>query len=80
MSTSPRSLITPTSNAVLERALHDKLQRRAETVGGLGELEPLAVRIGLIQNTLKPRFRSPQLVLFAGDHGLAVEEIGRAHV
>jgi len=73
MSTSTGSLITPTSNAVLERALHDKLQRRAETVGGLGELEPLAVRIGLIQNTLKPRFHDPQLVLFAGDHGLAVE-------
>ena len=73
MSTSPRSLIAPTSNAVLERALYDKLQRRAETIGGLGELEPLAVRIGLIQNTLKPRFHSPQLVLFAGDHGLAVE-------
>ncbi len=73
MSTSPRSLITPTSNALLERALRDKLQRRAETVGSLGELEPLAVRIGLIQNTLKPRFRAPQLVLFAGDHGLAVE-------
>ena len=73
MSTSTRSLITPTSNVLLERALHDKLSRRAETIGGLGELEPLAVRIGLIQNTLKPRFFEPQLVLFAGDHGLAVE-------
>ena len=73
MSPSTRSLITPTSNPLLERALRDKLQRRAETVGSLGELEPLAVRIGLIQNTLRPRFRQPQLVLFAGDHGLAVE-------
>jgi nicotinate-nucleotide--dimethylbenzimidazole phosphoribosyltransferase len=73
MSTATGSLISPTSNAVLERALHDKLQRRAETIGGLGELEPLAVRIGLIQNSLKPRFHAPQLVLFAGDHGLAVE-------
>lgn len=73
MSTSNRSLITPTSNALLERALRDKLQRRAETIGSLGELEPLAIRIGLIQNTLKPRFRDPQLVLFASDHGLAVE-------
>ncbi|MES2959953.1 MAG: nicotinate-nucleotide--dimethylbenzimidazole phosphoribosyltransferase [Pseudomonadota bacterium] len=73
MSPSTRSLITPTSNALLERALRDKLQRRAETIGSLGELEPLAVRIGLIQNTLKPRFREPQLVLFASDHGLAVE-------
>jgi nicotinate-nucleotide--dimethylbenzimidazole phosphoribosyltransferase len=67
------SLIAPTANPLMERALRDKLARRSETAGSLGELEPLAVRIGLIQNTLKPRFRDPQLVLFAADNGLAVE-------
>ena len=75
MPTAAPSLITPTANPLLERALRDKLQRRSETVGSLGELEPLAVRVGLIQNTLKPRFRDPQLVLFASDHGLAVESV-----
>jgi nicotinate-nucleotide--dimethylbenzimidazole phosphoribosyltransferase len=73
MQTNAPSLIAPTSNPMLERALRDKLQRRGETIGSLGELEPLAIRIGLIQNTLKPRFRDPQLVLFASDNGLAVE-------
>ena len=68
-----RSLISPTSNPLLEQALRKKLERRAETTGGLGELEPLAVRLGLIQNTLKPRFRTPQIVIFAADHGIAVE-------
>ena len=68
-----RSLITPTSNPLLEQALRKKLERRAETTGDLGELEPLAVRLGLIQNTLKPRFRTPQIAIFAADHGLAVE-------
>ena len=71
-----RSLITPTSNPLLEQALREKLQRRSETTGSLGELEPLAIRLGLIQNTLKPRFRSPQIVIFAADHGLAVDGIG----
>ena len=71
-----RSLIAPTSNSALEQALRDKLLRRSETTGGLGELEPLAVRLGLIQNTLKPRFRHPQIVLFAADHGMAVDGIG----
>jgi nicotinate-nucleotide--dimethylbenzimidazole phosphoribosyltransferase len=71
-----RSLITPTSNPLLEQALRKKLARRAETTGGLGELEALAVRLGLIQNTLKPRFRTPQIVIFASDHGLAVEGLG----
>lgn len=68
-----RSLISPTSNPALEQALREKLARRSETTGSLGELEPLAVRLGLIQNTLKPRFRSPQIALFASDHGLAVD-------
>ncbi len=70
-----RSLINPTTNALLEQALRDKLKRRAETTGKLGELEPLAVRLGLVQNTLKPRFHDPQLAVFASDHGLAVDGV-----
>lgn len=68
-----RSLIAPTNHPRLEEALRQKLHRRAETAGSLGELEPLAVRLGLIQNTLKPRLKSPQLLVFAGDHGIVVE-------
>lgn len=71
-----RSLISATSNPLLEQALRKKLERRAEITGGLGELESLAVRLGLVQNTLKPRFRSPQIAIFAADHGLAVEGLG----
>lgn len=67
------SLVTPTSNPMLESALREKLQRRAETTGSLGELEPLAIRLGLMQNTLKPRLREPHVVIFASDHGLAVD-------
>lgn len=70
-----RSLISPTSNPLLERALLGKLHKRSETAGSLGELEPLAVRLGLIQNTLKPRFNDPRLMVFASDHGLAVDGI-----
>jgi nicotinate-nucleotide--dimethylbenzimidazole phosphoribosyltransferase len=73
-----RSLITPTSNPLLERSLLEKLSRRAEAAGSLGELEPLAVRLGLMQNTLKPRFYEPQLVMFAADHGMAVDGIDTA--
>jgi len=68
-----RSLISPTTNPLLEKALRGKLARRSEAVGSLGELEPLAVRLGLMQNTLKPRFREPQVVIFAADHGLVVD-------
>ena len=68
-----RSLIAPSSNPALEAALGEKLRQRAETTGRLGELEPLAIRLGLMQNTLKPKFQDPQLVIFAADHGLAVD-------
>ena len=70
-----RSLISPTSNPALDAALREKLAKRSETTGSLGELEPLAVRLGLIQNTLKPRTRDPQIALFASDHGIAVDGI-----
>ena len=70
-----RSLIAPTSNPLLERALLEKLSRRAEVAGSLGKLEPLALRLGLMQNTLKPRLRDPQLLVFAADHGIAVDGI-----
>jgi nicotinate-nucleotide--dimethylbenzimidazole phosphoribosyltransferase len=69
-----RSLISPTVNPPLENALLDKLRQREIAAGGtLGELAPLAVRLGVMQGTLNPRFEAPQLVLFAADHGLAVE-------
>lgn len=68
-----RSLIAPSSNPLLERALREKFRRRSEMTGGLGELEPLAIRLGLMQNTLRPDFHDPQLVVFAADHGLAVD-------
>jgi len=72
------SLIAPTANPLLEQALLGKLQRRELNQGGLGELEPVAVRLGLLQHSLRPRFREPQLVIFAADHGLAVDGIHAA--
>ena len=72
------SLIAETSNPLLEQALLSKLAQRGDLGGQLGALEPVAVRLGLLQNSLKPRFRDPQLVLFAADHGLAVEGLPMA--
>lgn len=76
MANTYHNLISPTGNAELEVALREKLLLRSQTTGELGELEPLAVRLGLIQNTLKPRFTAPQVVVFAADHGIAVDGIG----
>jgi nicotinate-nucleotide--dimethylbenzimidazole phosphoribosyltransferase len=78
MTTSNRSLVTPTSNPQLEKALRAKLVQRHERGGSLGELEPLAIRLGLMQNSLRPRFHDPQLLIFAADHGLAVDGLSDA--
>ena len=66
-------LIPAAARPDLARALQETLAQRDPYHGSMGELEPLGVRIGLIQGTLRPRLRQPQLLVFAGDHGLAVD-------
>ena len=73
-----RSLIDATAHPVMERALLAKLDQRSDSAGGLGEMGPLAIRLGLIQRSLKPRLQDPQLLVVAGDHGLAVDGIAPA--
>lgn len=70
------SLISPTANPALEQGLRERMARHAAIAGGFGSLEGLAIRLGLIQGTLTPRFRDPILSLFAADHGLAVDGVG----
>ncbi len=71
-----RSLISPTAHPALELALRNQLAQCSQQTGHLGELESLAVRLGLIQSTMKPSFQAPQIALFAADHGIAVDGVG----
>jgi nicotinate-nucleotide--dimethylbenzimidazole phosphoribosyltransferase len=70
---------TPTiadiAQPTLEHALQHKLDQKTKPLGSLGRLEALAMRLGLIMGTLEPVLRDPQLVVFAGDHGLAVRGV-----
>ncbi len=59
----------------LTRALQHKLDNKTKPQGSLGRLEALALQIGQILGTETPVLHDPQMVVFAGDHGLTARGI-----
>lgn len=69
----------PTLDDIAQPTLATRLQHlldnKTKPVGSLGLLERLAQRIGLILGSEAPVLQSPQLVVYAGDHGLAARGV-----
>ena len=59
----------------LTQALQHKLNNKTKPLGSLGRLESLALQLGEILNTELPVLQQPQMVVFAGDHGLTARGI-----
>ena len=67
--------IPSVADADLRERLQHRLDRKTKPVGALGRLEALAMQVGLLQGTDRPVLRDPQLVVFAGDHGIAARGV-----
>ena len=68
------SNITPV-NKQFTQQLQDKIDNLNKPKGSLGKLEDLALKIGLIQQSLEPELSQPAHILFGADHGIEREGV-----
>jgi nicotinate-nucleotide--dimethylbenzimidazole phosphoribosyltransferase len=81
--TTDSQTVVPIAHGALEESIRYRLGQRRLTHGTPGPLAPLeilALRLALIQNQAKPRIKQAQLVIFGGDHGLAVDVVAPSHL
>lgn len=60
--------------SLLARLQH-VVDHKTKPLGALGQLEDLAIRLGTILQTERPVLVQPQMVVFAGDHGMAAKGV-----
>ena len=69
------SQIPSLHDPTLAASLQAKIDGKTKPLGALGQLEALMLKIGLILGSETPTLREPQLMVFAGDHGLAAQGV-----
>ncbi len=62
-------------DAGLAQRLQHTLDHKTKPLGSLGRIEALALQIGLVLGTDAPVLQQPQMVVCAGDHGLAARGV-----
>jgi len=67
--------IPPLDQPGLSEALQRRIDNKTKPLGSLGRLEALMLRLGLILGSETPELQAPQMMVFAGDHGLAARGV-----
>lgn len=67
--------IAAVTDVRLEAKLQHKIDNKTKPKGALGQIEDLAMQLGLIQQSDVISFEAPQMLVFAADHGIAAEGV-----
>ncbi len=67
--------VDSTKDTALAASLQHKIDHKTKPMGALGQLENLALQLGLIQRSETLTLTQPQIVVFAADHGIASEGV-----
>ncbi|WNO03781.1 nicotinate-nucleotide--dimethylbenzimidazole phosphoribosyltransferase [Rhodoferax mekongensis] len=70
-----RTALADIADPALTQALQDTLNNKTKPLGSLGRLEDAALKIGQVLGSTAPVLEQPQMVVFAGDHGLTARGI-----
>src|SRR5690606_19939896 len=64
----------PVSESFRQQAL-ERQNQLTKPPGSLGQLEQVAVQLSALQQRVQPVIQQPQLVVFAGDHGVVAQGV-----